>query len=153
MMQRLHILNTKEKKTFLEKVRGQWGSTFDASLVFMKSERGKYYLMHPDVSSVSLECLRINNMGVYVAEERNGFFRLSIEGSQLIGSSSTQNVIDISSEEAGRWLMGEDLEKESDAKGFVLIRCGKDFYGCGKPSQGKILNYVGKNRRVSAVHL
>ena len=47
-------------------------------------------------------------------------------------------------------MKGEDLNIEGDYSGFVIIKNKNDFLGTGKYKDGIILNYVGKERRVSA---
>ena len=76
--------------------------------------------------------------------------RLSIEGSQIVGLKAAKNVVDLDEEETKRWFKGEDLEKEcKDCSGFVVLRHKNDFLGTGKYTNGKILNYVSKTRRVN----
>jgi NOL1/NOP2/fmu family ribosome biogenesis protein len=90
---------------------------------------------------------------MYFCEIDRQGIRLSIEGSQIVGPKAVQNVVEISEEEAKRWLKGEDLEKEcKDCNGFVILKHNKDFLGNGKYKNGRILNYVGKARRISASH-
>ena len=83
---------------------------------------------------------------MYLGELRNGELRLSIEGSQIIGKGSDKNIADI--EDTRAWLRGEDLELVGDYSGFVIIRHNKDFLGCGRYKEGKILNFVPKARRL-----
>ena len=70
---------------------------------------------------------------------------MSIEGSQLIGKYATKNIIEISDEELRYWFNGEPLVR--DISGFFLIRYKTDFIGCGYSKEGKIINYVPKERR------
>lgn len=151
-MDSLKILNSKEKKDILKGINGQWDADFSTGMAMLRNNEDKLFLINPAVAALDISGLRINSMGLYIAEEKDGRIRLSIEGSQLIGPHAKKNVLDISKEETGRWLMGEDLERQADSKGFVIIRSNNDFLGCGCAARGKILNYVGKNRRVSAVH-
>ena len=151
-MEHLKILNSKEKKEIVSKINGQWDASFSTDLGMLRNNEDKIFLMNPSIANIDLTKLRINSMGLYFAEVKDGFVRLSIEGAQMIGSLAKKNVVEISHEEAGRWLMGEDLEKQTDFQKFVIIKSNSDFLGCGCQVKGKILNYVGKNRRVSAVH-
>ncbi len=151
-MEHLKILNSKEKKAVLQKINEQWDANFSTGLGMLKNNEDKLFLMNPAVSALNFSKLRINSMGLYVAEIKEEVIRLSIEGSQLIGPLAKKNVVDISDSEVGTWLMGEDLERQVEGRGFIIIRHDGDFLGCGRAVKGKILNFVGKNRRVSAVH-
>ena len=151
-MVHLKILNSKEKKDILKKINEQWDADFSTGLAMLRNNEDKLFLINPEVATLDISKLRINSMGLYIAEEKDGRIRLSIEGSQLIGPHARKNVLEISKEEVGKWLMGEDLERQAGEKGFVLIKHSNDFLGCGCAAKGRILNYVGKNRRVSAVH-
>ena len=46
-------------------------------------------------------------------------------------------------------LAGEDLEIKGNYSGFIIIKHNNDFLGTGKYKEGRILNYVGKSRRVN----
>ena len=45
-------------------------------------------------------------------------------------------------------MSGMDIEKETSAGGFALLRHGSDFLGSGRIKEGKILNFVPKARRM-----
>ena len=75
---------------------------------------------------------------------------MSIEGSQLVGPHAKKNVVELDDAETMKWFKGEDLQKEcKDCEGFVLMKHDRDFIGTGKYANGKILNFVGKTRRIS----
>ncbi len=148
-MLNLKVLNKKEVKEILSLIEKQWNVKLDLELAFLKNNKGKVFLMNGDVSKIDFSKLRINGMGMYFCELDYGI-RLSIEGSQLIGPKATKNILEISKEEASKWLMGEDIETTEEFSGFVIIKSGNDFLGTGKSTKGKILNYVSKDRRVSA---
>lgn len=151
--QNITILNSKEKKEFLKKIEEQWGTTIKGEYGFLKDAKGKIFIMNKDVSRIDDAKLRINSLGLYIAEWKKNLLRLSIEGSQLVGKNATKNIVEISKEEAQQWLMGEDIPKEGKEKGFVILKNGNDFYGCGLLKEGVLQNYVGKNRRISAAHI
>jgi NOL1/NOP2/fmu family ribosome biogenesis protein len=147
----MSILNSKEKKDFYAKLKEQWGIDFSTQHGLLKNSEEKIYVMNSSISTVDVGKLRINSLGLYIAEWKNSL-RLSIEGSQLLGSLAKKNIIEISKDDAGRWLMGEDLNTSENIKGYAIVKCGKDYLGSGHVKYGIITNFVGKNRRVSAVH-
>lgn len=150
--QNVSIMNSKEKKEFLKKLEEQWGTTITGDYGFLKDAKGKIFVISKDLSKLDVEKLRINSLGLYIAEWKENVLRLSIEGSQLVGRKANKNIIEISKEEAQQWLMGKDIPKESMGRGFLILKNGEDFYGCGMLKEGVLQNYVGKNRRISAAH-
>ena len=51
--------------------------------------------------------------------------------------------------QAKKWMSGEDFEVENKLHGFIIIKNKDDFLGCGRVVNGKLLNYVPKERRVN----
>ncbi len=147
------ILNSKEVREILKRIKQQWGSDLSGisgSCGFLEGKDGDIFLMSRDVEKIDLQQLRINSLGLYFGQLRNNELRLSIEGSQIIGKAATKNVAELSDEEFKLWLRGEDVEKPlGDCSGYVIVRHSKDFIGCGKYKDGKILNFVPKARRVA----
>ena len=148
-MQKLSILNKKETKNLLSQIEKQWGAVLDLDCVFLKNEDGRIFIANKEFGSIDLSRLRINSVGLYVAQEVEGQLRLSIEGSQLIGPNAKKNVIELDDKETAEWMKGTDLDKETAERGFVIIKNKDDFLGCGKATGIKILNYVPKARRIS----
>jgi len=105
-------------------------------------------MINKDFSEIDIEKIRINSIGLYFGETFHNEIRLSIEGSQLIGKDCTKNILELNEKESKEWLKGIDIDKEVEDRGFVIIKHDKDFLGCGKAVESKILNYVPKNRRL-----
>ena len=103
--------------------------------------------MSKDVEQVELSNKRLDSIGLYFADVHDDNIRLSMEGSQLLGPIATRNVIDITEQELKQWLRGEDLAKQGEWEGCVIIKYGADFIGSGKYSNGTIYNFVPKTRR------
>ncbi len=150
----LKILNAKEKKEFLKVLESQWGFSKKMEYAFLMSPKEKVYLIHRDLEKVDTSRLRVDTLGVYFAEFRNGEIRLSIEGSQIIGKDCSKNVVELSREQMRSWLKGKDLEEgipEGEGyRGFVILKHENDFLGTGKLKEGKITNFVPKTRRIMA---
>jgi NOL1/NOP2/fmu family ribosome biogenesis protein len=153
------IMNSKERKKILKKLEGQ----FDCDTKFLKEyaflfkeSDGRVHICNADVAEeLSKRELRVDSAGLYIATLlSNGELRLSIEGSQLLGPHSKKNILEITDGEFGKWIRGNAIEKETDLKGFVILKRGVDFCGCGKPVRdektGKISihNYIPKTRYV-----
>ncbi len=149
MKKSLKILSSKDKKLLLALIKKQWGADFKPDFVFFKNEKQKIYAVHRDIAKIDLSGARINTVGMYFGEQKKGELRLSIEGSQLIGPIAKKNIIKLDNKEVLDWLRGEDLQKDGDWSGFIIIKHTDDFMGTGKYTQDKrILNFVPKARRL-----
>ena len=149
-MQNIKILNKREIKKILELIKKQWQAIINLDYVILQKEKGKVYLVNRDISKIDLSKLRINSIGLYLAEIKNGEIRLSIEGSQLVGKKANKNVLELNENEVKEWMQGNDLEKEGDYSGFLIIKHKDDYLGCGKYREGSVFNFIGKARWVSS---
>lgn len=149
-MPELKILNNKEIKEIFKLIENQWGAKIKLDYGFLKSNKNRIFVISKDISKINTSKLRLNSVGMYFCEIDNAGIRLSIEGSQLIGPKATKNIVELNEEETKKWFKGEDLEKEcKNCNGFVILKYNNDLLGNGKYVNGKILNYVGKTRRVN----
>lgn len=150
----MNFLRSKEKKQFVSAIEKQWGKCSEKikERELVRSGREKIYLVNRDYEKADFAGIRINNIGLYIAEEK-GELRLSIEGAQIIGPEATQNIVEVNDEQRKQWFMGEDINMEKEFSGFVILKHGKDYLGSGKYKEGKILNFVPKSRRLQEVHL
>lgn len=150
-MRKLKILNKKEIKGILEKIKKQWSAELELDYAFLLSPKNKLYIVNRDVSKVEFNELRINNIGLYFGELRNNELRLSIEGAQIVGNKAIKNAVELSKVEVKQWFRGEDIETEQSVEGFVILKHKDDILGCGRYVKGRILNYVPKARRVEVM--
>ena len=143
-MQSLKILNSKEKKLILNKLKEHFGiKELDLDYVFFKSNEGKIFLLNNGISKLELDKLRVNSLGVYFGVFENNF-RLSIEGSQLIGNKAGKNIVEL--EDPTKWLEGNDINVEEE-NGLKIVKSGKDYLGTGQLKDGILINYIPKERR------
>lgn len=117
---------------------------------FYKNNKGRIFIISPEIESLDLKKIRINNLGLYFANHSDNSLRLTIEGSQLIGPIATQNVIEINEEELKEWMRGEILNKKITTNEFVIIKHEKDYYGSGRRSGETIANFLPKSRRIKS---
>ena len=151
-MPELKILNNREIKEILELIEKQWGAKVKLDYGFLKNNKNRVFVINKDISKIDLSKLRLNSVGMYLCEIDSKGIRLSIEGSQFIGSKAKKNIVELDEDETRKWFKGEDLEKEcKDCSGFVILRHKNDLLGTGKYTNGKILNYVSKTRRVNVI--
>ncbi len=149
----MRFLNHKELKEILKRIKDNWGAELnDDEFAFLMNGKNRFFIVSRDIERLELPKLRINNVGIYFGELTDrGELRLTIEGSAIVGMKATKNVADISKELARAWFKGEDIDYGSEENAFVIVRHGRDFLGCGKLVDGRILNYVPKARRVPEI--
>ena len=148
-MPELKILNNKEIKEIYKLIKEQWGADIKLDYGFLRNNKNRIFVVSKDISRIDISGLRLNSAGMYFCEIDGKGIRLSIEGSQIVGQKATKNIAELNDEETKKWFRGENIEREGkDCKGFVILKHKKDFLGTGKYANGKILNYVGKSRRI-----
>lgn len=148
-MQNLKVLDRKDKKRFFELLKKQFGFEEDLDYAFLINNKNKVFIVNKGIANIDLERIRINSIGLYIAEFNNNEVRLSIEGSQIIGKKAKKNVIELDENQAKEWLKGNDLEKPTNAEGFVILKHNEDYLGSGRVKQNTILNFVPKTRRLN----
>jgi len=143
-------LNSKEKENVLKLIKKQFSiEDLHLDYIFFSNEDHKIFIISKDVSKINLSNLRINNIGLYFGKIEDDGFRLSIEGSQIIGNLALNNIIEIDDVDTKKWFLGEDIPTKVDnVRGYVILRNKNDFLGCGKIKNNKIINYIDKGRRI-----
>lgn len=147
-MRNLKILNRKQIKKILDVIKKQYGCNVNLDYAFLQNEKNRVYIANKEFADIDLSKLRINSIGLYFGEIRSDELRLTIEGTQIIGAHAKKNVVELNEKEFKEWMRGYDLVKETNTKGFVIIKHKGDYLGCGKAKENKILNYVPKTRRI-----
>ena len=149
-MPELKILNSREIKEICRLIEKQWGAKIKLDYGFLRNNKNRIFIINKNISKIDTSKLRLNSVGMYFYEDDRAGIRLSIEGSQIVGPKAVKNIVEINDDETRKWFRGEDLEKECrGCSGFVILRNKNDFLGSGKYSNGRILNYVGKSRRIN----
>src|SRR3989338_11508154 len=138
--------SSREKKILQNQLEEQFGFSGKLDYQFFINQEKKIFIFNKDLE-IDFSKIRVNSLGLYFANIKNEL-RLSIEGSQLIGPNSKKNILEVSNSQLQDWIHGRDIETEKEFKGFVLIKNKNDFYGSGKYKEGKILNFVPKERRL-----
>ncbi len=148
---KMKIMNKKETKKLLNIVKEQYGTNkLDLDYLFILGKDNKVYIMNKRFGDLDTTSLRINSMGLYFGKIEDERVRLSIEGAQIIGPLSKKNVLSVTKKEIGEWIRGKDLINNTESNDFALIKYDDDFYGSGKCSKGRVLNFVTKSRRIKA---
>lgn len=145
-MQTLKALNSKEKKVLFKLINSQWDCDFSSSDLFYRSSKDKVYLLS-NFDPELVDNIKIDRLGLYFGTFMNSGFRLSIEGSQIIGPSAKKNVLKLDDEQFSKWFSGEDLTVLGN-NGIHIIKNKNDFFGCGILKNNNLSNYITKSRRI-----
>lgn len=140
-------LNNKERKKLLEQLNDDYGiENLKLDYLFFKKKDNSIFLITKDFLNLDKTRFRVDSFGLYFGEiEKNGL-RLSISGSQLIGSYATKNCLEINDKE--NWLNGQNLECDHNLRTWVIIKNGKDFLGCGYCKNGIVMNFIPKKKQI-----
>ncbi len=109
----LKILNKKEKRDIVNKIKNQWGFNGRLDYVFLINKKNKLYIIGEGIKNINLDKLKIDSVGLYFGELIKKELRLSIEGSQIIGPNSDKNIIELNEKEKMEWLKGNDLNNKN----------------------------------------
>ncbi|WP_148882049.1 methyltransferase RsmF C-terminal domain-like protein [Thermococcus aciditolerans] len=140
--------------------RAEIGQTNDAELVkrllienygyapeLVYEIRGRYHKVYA-WKPCSLEIRGPDRNGVYFGRVESDGIRLSIEGSFLVGPKATKNLVELDDEKARRYLSGESVEIDESVSGWVLLKWRSYYLGSAKAKEGRLINYVPKERRL-----
>lgn len=152
----IKILNKKKIKEMQAIMEKQWNTSSDIltslekEYAFAMNNEGKIYLINKRIAEVDLSKLRINSVGLYIAQLTSTELRLSIEGSQLFGKSATKNIFDLNKSMLDLWMRGHNIPCSQDGRTMFIMKYNDDFLGCGKLVDHMLINYVPKERRVKS---
>ncbi|MBS3145356.1 hypothetical protein J4414_00955 [Candidatus Woesearchaeota archaeon] len=142
----MKILNKKQIRELMNLLNKQFGFEDNLDYVFVK-EGKDYYITNRNIGSIDIKSLNIKRIGIFFGRVINNNFILSIEGSQIVGSKSKKNIIDLDEEEVECWFKGMNIMKDVE-KGIYLVRYKKDFIGSCKAANFEMFNSLDKNRKV-----
>jgi NOL1/NOP2/fmu family ribosome biogenesis protein len=148
MRKQFNFLNTREVKKLITAIKEQFGiDNLSIDYYFLKNKKGKINIISKNLGKISTDSMNVNSIGMYLGKDDNGI-RLSIEGSQIIGSLATKNIIELDNDQVEKWVRGDDIEVKMQFNGYVIVKNNGDYYGSGRYKDSKILNFVPKERRI-----
>ena len=151
MIPELKILNESEKKEILEKLNSQFGIK-DLKGEILKRGKERLFLFQGSLSKREIKALErefpLERVGIYFAKLVADEIRLSIDGVEVFKDQITKNIVELNEEETNEWMHGRELQKETEIRGFVILKYKDMFLGCGKASENKLTNFIPKNRRL-----
>ena len=151
MYQPIKILNTREKKEIENKLKEQFGIKSIPGIL-LKRGAERVFLYQGEITEREIQMLektsQVERVGIYFCKFQNEEIRLSIEGTQILQDQITKNIFELNEEQLEIWMKGNELNVETEIRGFVIMKYKTDFLGCGKSSENKISNFIPKNRRL-----
>lgn len=150
-MLHLSILGSKERKEIGNAIKEQWGMEFPyKEYNFFKNKKGKIFISNKCPDEAALPQLRINSLGLYFGQWQPDGFRLSIEGSQIVGAHATKNIVEVNEHESEQWVHGDNItfDDASYDRKLIIGKTGKIILGCAKVMDKQIHPYFSKARRV-----
>ena len=147
---KIEFVRKGEKKKILELLKENYGIE-KLPYLLIKSGKNKLRLFSGNLSKEEIKELSkivfIEGIGLYFASFRNNEIRLTLDSLHLL-KKQIKDFIEISEKQLQEWFKGLSLDvKDKKLKGFVVLKHKEDFVGIGKASQGKIFNYLPKERR------
>ena len=156
-MQKLKILNTREKKEILNLLKDNYDFNGELEGALFKSSNDEIFLLTGGFDFIEQgkeRDLRIDKAGLYIGKVEPDGIELSIEGSQLIGPSANKNILELDDDQLEAWVTGEKLELEGfTGQGYHIVKHKNDFLGCAKINKGKLINLSDKNRRIKNLNI
>jgi NOL1/NOP2/fmu family ribosome biogenesis protein len=145
----IQFIKSNEKREIIEKLNEQYGIT-DLPYLLIQTGKEKTRVFSGSLSKEEMmklgEVARVEIIGSYFLKEE-GLYRLSFDAPLMLKEQITKNVVEITLEQLADWIRGNDLQMEAP-QGVVVLKCGEDFFGCGKSNGKTIYNYIPKDRRL-----
>lgn len=152
------ILTRNDRDRILNKLE-RFGIHNLSGIHLVKIGKDKIRAFSSDLSREEIQKLvreiNVELIGLYIAKEENeNEIRLTIDGCHLFSSQISENVIELTDEQTLDWFRGRDIElKEAIAKGkelygFYVLKNKDNLLGTGKVKEGRILNFIPKDRRI-----
>jgi len=162
---RFEIYDKKQKQEFNNFLKEKYG--FELKGQIIKQSTDKLRIFTGNLSEHELNVLagtvRIETVGLYLAtidknkENHEENIRFSFDAS-FLGKKATKNVLDLNDEQVKQWFKGNDISLEEQRPdtdqnstlmySYIFLKYKDEMVGCGKLVQGKILNFVPKERRI-----
>lgn len=147
---RFEIISRKEKEKIVEQLNKQFGIT-QLPFLLIRQGREKIRAYTGSLSREELSILgqnvNIETVGIYLCKEENGI-RLGHDALSLLQNQITKNIIQLDDKQASEWLKGNNIETDKGLQGIFVLKHKNYLIGCGKAGNGRIANFVPKERRI-----
>ena len=138
-------LDKSEVKQILNYISENFGiKNLKLDYLFFKNNKNKIFILTKDFNQLSE--VRAAAKGLYFAKRETFGLRLSLEGAQIIGPLATKNIYELKNIE--EYMSGKNLDINDELNKLVIIKHKDDFLGCCYYKNGKLTNYLPKERRL-----
>lgn len=143
------FLSKGKKKELLRNLEKNFGIEKPDFLFFETSKEIRIFTGSVSKEDLGLliKNLRIQSMGLYFAKREEWELRLSLDATHLLSKKIKKNILEIDDGQKSRWMNGESIEIEKSLKGIFIVKNKEDFLGSGKAINGKLFNFLPKERR------
>ena len=155
-MAKIEFINQAEKSKILKELERYGIKEIPFLLVKSGKEKIRAYsgsFRAGDITKIA-DSVPIETIGLYLAKIDGDEIRLSIDALHLLKNQIKENVLELTKEQTEEYLKGRDVELTEKQKELTLervyyvIKNGEDFVGMAKIIQGRIKNYLPKERRI-----
>lgn len=146
----LKIMNSREKKDLFKEIKEQYGIEKTILKKYEYLERSdKIWLTTRCALSKDLKNLRMEGIGMLFGR-RSATLKLTTNAVQLFGKHATRNVLELEEEDAWKYMRGLDISdlSHTELSGYVVVKYGDDYLGCGLYKEGYLKNQIPKQRRI-----
>lgn len=145
------LLPRKEKKIIIKLLKEEFGID-KVNFEFFRTGKKRIWVCSRDLVNLDLRGLKLHSIGFYLGEWDGDLFRLSFDATQLFSKNIKKNIIEFNDNQAKAWFEGYDVPITANLaqkydKRYVVVKYKEDMIGCGKVRNGKVWNYVPKDRR------
>ncbi len=148
------FLNSREIRKIKEQVIQEFGYFWQQDYAYLLNENQKLFVINKDIKRIDLKKLRIDKIGLYVAEVKENQVRLSKEGAQLLAQEAEQrhqklnNLLELTKQELKDYFHGSDLNKDlGTSSRLVILHYQNEIIGCARYKEGRIINFLPKLNR------
>jgi len=156
----LRFIFKNDKEKIIEKLKYYGIKKLPYLLVESGKEKIRAYsggLTTDELININRE-LGIELIGLYLLHNYEDNLRLSFDAVQVLKNEITKNIIEVSDKQAEEFMKGRDillmkedeerLKQNNETRGFKVIKSNGDIIGIGKLVEGRIANYMPKERRL-----
>lgn len=148
----MKILTSSERKKILNELNETFGIEKFPYLL-LRFGKGKIRSFSGSLGVDDLDKLnknaRVEIVGLYTFRQEDDVLRISHDSLYLFKDKIKKNLVKVSDEYADEWLRGNNIDIENqDVNGPILLENNGDLIGFGKSKQGRITNFIPKERRV-----
>lgn len=149
----MRIIFGSEKKKIIEKLAYYGIEKVPHLLLKFGKDKIRGYTGHLSTDEIQKidKAARIDLIGLYLFNEHENEIRLSLDAIQVFKNQITKNILELTDCQSEKWIGGEDLEVaekwKTECCGFKVIKINRDFFGMGKLTKERLINYLPKERR------